>query len=91
MSKKEEFPVHENMIVHDGKTITKTPVWWKAVLVTSPKSYPNRKNVAIYQWRFSTKDGRWKRHAKINISSKKVWEKIKAAVEEFLGMLEEEG
>jgi len=83
----EKFPVYDELIVHDGKTITKTKKWWRAVVVTSPKSYPGRKTVSIYQWRYDPKSDKWKRHAKMNIPSKDLWEKIKSAVDEYLEQL----
>lgn len=75
----DEFPVHEELEVLDGRTIFKSSGWWKAVVLY--KGFSGRE-IGIYLWK-QTGD-RWKRQQKYVIRSEDDWETDQEAVKSLL-------
>jgi hypothetical protein len=80
----DEFPVHEELEVLDGKTIFKSSDWLKAVVLY--KGFSGRE-IGIYLWK-QTGDS-WKRQQKYVIRSKDDWETDQEAVKSLLEGLAE--
>jgi len=78
-----DFPVHEDVKVIKGVTISKSVKWWSAVLLY--ELYGKRK-IAIYIWQL--RNGAWKRKNKLIIGGRYQWENMKQVVEQFLTELE---
>lgn len=80
----DEFPVHEELEILDGRTIFKSDDWWKAVVLYEGFS---GREIGIYLWK-QTED-RWKRQQKYVIRSEEDWEKDLEAVRSLLERLTE--
>lgn len=75
----EEFPIHEDLGVVDGRTIFKSSDWWKAVVLYEGFS---GREIGIYLWK-QNGDG-WKRQQKYAIRSKDDWETDQEAIGSLL-------
>lgn len=81
----EGFPVYDTIKQIKGKTIQRSSNYWRAVVLTEDAR--GRRSVRAYLWQ--NRNGRWKVAQKLNVNSKKSWEKLKKAVEESLKYLEQ--
>lgn len=80
----DDYPVHSQLTVLDGKTISKNEEWWKAAILY--ESYGRK--IGVYLWH--KEDGSWKRKQKYVVRSLDDWTKDRAAVEELLSKLEDD-
>lgn len=77
-----DYPVHSQLDVLDGKTISKNEEWWKAAILYERYG----RKIGVYLWH--KEDGDWKRKQKYVVRSLDDWTKDRAAIEGLLPKLE---
>jgi hypothetical protein len=82
----EDFPVHENLEVIDGQTLSKNEDWWKAAVVCDGYYGPE---ISVYLWQ--NKNGVWKRKQKLNIKNEEDWQELKLLMDSFVEDYLQEG
>ena len=75
----DEFPVHDDLDVIEGRTIFKSDGWWKAAVLYD--GYRGH-DIAIYLWK--EESSRWKRKQKYVVHSKDDWNDDRKAIEDLL-------
>lgn len=80
-SETDVLPISEVITVRGHTTIYKTQKWWCAVVLGEQYG---RMKVFLYLWHYDEKATKWKRKQKFTVGSKKNWDDIKPAVEEYL-------
>lgn len=83
-SKVGKYPVHEDLDVDRGVTISKSNKWWKAALEID--GYSGRE-VAVYLWKMT--DSGWKRKQKYKISSREDWDQDREVIDSLVTDLPE--
>ena len=67
----DDFPVHEEVNVHDGENIYRESDWWKAALMCSIGGQSSDPSLCVYLWH--KENGDWKRKSKYQAKDAETW------------------
>lgn len=76
-----DYPVHSEIEVIEGKTISKSEEWWKAAILFERYG----RKIGVYLWHLE--NGEWKRKQKYVIRELEDWKADRHAIEELLPKL----